>query len=173
MRYGTAVVIMAFDEKGQAATFQDNVCVLRENLDFPPGHSNVLTITAGLSEHKSYGIDFVNAALSSANFGAVCPGLPMKLAQHPRATAHRTHASKDDSSIFPVLVWAHAVLAELEKSSKPKHETPRAVSLPTLLVVPPGVPSRMSEMRRPPLAGLRRQGRFGESCVSFKQLAAT
>ena len=61
MRYGTAVVIMAFDEKGQAATFEDNVCVLRENLDFPPGHSNVLTITAGLSEHNCYGIDFFNA----------------------------------------------------------------------------------------------------------------
>ena len=42
MRYGAAVVIMAFDEKGQAATFEDKVricqCsyrVLRENLDFP------------------------------------------------------------------------------------------------------------------------------------------
>ena len=62
MRCGAEVVIMAFDKKGQVATLEDNVCVLRENLDFPPGHSNVLSITAGLSEHKSCGIDFVNAA---------------------------------------------------------------------------------------------------------------
>ena len=78
-----------------------------------------------------------------------------------------------------MLVWAHAELAELEKSSKPKHETPRALSLPTLLVVPPDVPSRMSEMERKPLAWADQrwqasgEGRFGESCVSFKQLAPT
>ena len=75
----------------------------------------------------------------------------MKPAEHPRATSGPTLQKR-----IPVLVWAHAALAELEKSSKPKHETPRAVSLPTLLVVPLDVHSRMSEMRRPPLAGLRR-----------------
>ena len=63
---------MAFDEKGQAATFEDKVriCqhsyrVLRQNLDFPPEDiifdCNVLTIATGLPEHTSYGIDFVNA----------------------------------------------------------------------------------------------------------------
>ena len=51
----------AFDKKGQAATFKDNVCVLRENLDFPPGDCKVLTVTTGLSEHNCYGIDFFNA----------------------------------------------------------------------------------------------------------------
>jgi 5-methyltetrahydrofolate--homocysteine methyltransferase len=72
MRYGAAVVVMAFDEKGQAATFEDKVriCqrsyrVLRENLDFPPEDiifdCNVLTIATGLPEHNSYALDFINA----------------------------------------------------------------------------------------------------------------
>ena len=72
MRYGAAVVVMAFDEKGQAATFEDKVriCqrsyrVLREKLDFPPEDiifdCNVLTIATGLPEHNSYALDFINA----------------------------------------------------------------------------------------------------------------
>ena len=86
----------------------------------------------------------------------------MKLAQHPRATAEPTLQKR-----IPVLVRAHAVLAELEKSSKPKHETPRAVSLPTLLVVPPDVPSRMSEMERKPLAWAdhRWQASGDDTCI--------
>ncbi|CAE7027101.1 mtr [Symbiodinium natans] len=81
MRYGAAVVIMAFDEKGQAATFEDKVriCqrsyrVLRENLDFPPEDvifdCNVLTIATGLPEHNSYAIDFINAV---AEIKRTCP----------------------------------------------------------------------------------------------------
>ena len=81
MRYGAAVVIMAFDEKGQAATYEDKVriCqrsykVLRENLDFPPEDiifdCNVLTIATGLPEHNSYGIDFINAV---AEIKRTCP----------------------------------------------------------------------------------------------------
>jgi 5-methyltetrahydrofolate--homocysteine methyltransferase len=72
MRYGAAVVIMAFDEQGQAATFEDKVRIcqrsynlLRKKLDFPPEDiifdCNVLTIATGLPEHNSYGIDFLNA----------------------------------------------------------------------------------------------------------------
>merc|ERR1719199_837240 len=71
-RYGAAVVIMAFDEKGQAATFEDKVRIcqrsytlLRKKLDFPPEDiifdCNVLTIATGLPEHNGYGIDFLNA----------------------------------------------------------------------------------------------------------------
>ena len=58
MRYRAAVVIMAFDEKGQAATFEDKVricqCSYRVLRD-------VLTIATVFPEHNSYGIDFVNA----------------------------------------------------------------------------------------------------------------
>eukprot|EP00931_Biecheleriopsis_adriatica_P110612 TRINITY_DN848_c0_g1_i8.p1 TRINITY_DN848_c0_g1~~TRINITY_DN848_c0_g1_i8.p1 ORF type:complete len:1076 (-),score=345.69 TRINITY_DN848_c0_g1_i8:269-3496(-) len=81
MRYGAAVVIMAFDENGQAATYEDKVriCqrsyrVLREKLDFPPEDiifdCNVLTIATGLAEHNSYGIDFINAV---AEIKRTCP----------------------------------------------------------------------------------------------------
>ncbi|CAJ1435241.1 unnamed protein product, partial [Effrenium voratum] len=81
MRYGAAVVIMAFDEKGQAATFEDKIRIcqrsyklLREKLDFPPEDiifdCNVLTIATGLPEHNSYGIDFINAV---AEIKRTCP----------------------------------------------------------------------------------------------------
>mmetsp|Transcript_69181 Transcript_69181/g.156889 ORF Transcript_69181/g.156889 Transcript_69181/m.156889 type:complete len:1274 (+) Transcript_69181:67-3888(+) len=71
-RYGAAVVIMAFDEQGQAATFEDKVRIcqrsyklLRSKLDFNPEDiifdCNVLTIATGLPEHNAYGLDFINA----------------------------------------------------------------------------------------------------------------
>merc|ERR1712178_292725 len=71
-RHGAAVVIMAFDEQGQAATFEDKVRIcqrsyrlLREKVDFPPEDiifdCNVLTIATGLPEHNSYGLDFIEA----------------------------------------------------------------------------------------------------------------
>jgi 5-methyltetrahydrofolate--homocysteine methyltransferase len=81
MGYGAAGVVMAFDEKGQAATFEDKVriCqrsyrVLREKLDFPPEDiifdCNVLTIATGLPEHNSYALDFINAV---AEIKRTCP----------------------------------------------------------------------------------------------------
>merc|ERR1712178_155511 len=71
-RYGAEVVVMAFDEQGQAATFEDKVRIcqrsyrlLREKVDFPPEDiifdCNVLTIATGLPEHNSYGLDFIKA----------------------------------------------------------------------------------------------------------------
>merc|ERR1719199_819318 len=81
MRFGAAVVIMAFDEQGQAATYEDKVRIcqrsyklLREQLDFNPQDiifdCNVLTIATGLPEHNSYGIDFINAV---AEIKRTCP----------------------------------------------------------------------------------------------------
>jgi len=81
MRYGAAVVVMAFDEQGQAATFEDKVRIcqrsytlLRKKLDFPPEDiifdCNVLTIATGLPEHNSYGLDFINAV---AEIKRTCP----------------------------------------------------------------------------------------------------
>eukprot|EP00398_MALV-I-01_sp_L67-1_P000538 gene538-38_t len=72
LRYGAAVVVMAFDEQGQAAGYEDKVRIcersyklLREQLDFPPEDiifdCNVLTIATGLEEHNNYGLDFVRA----------------------------------------------------------------------------------------------------------------
>merc|ERR1719382_9153 len=81
MRFGAAVVIMAFDEQGQAATFEDKVRIcqrsyklMRTKLNFPPEDivfdCNVLTIATGLPEHNSYGIDFIDAV---AEIKRTCP----------------------------------------------------------------------------------------------------
>ena len=72
-RYGAAVVVMAFDEVGQAATMEDKIRICKRAYDllvgpkvgFPPHDiifdPNVLTIATGLSEHDNYGKDFIEA----------------------------------------------------------------------------------------------------------------
>jgi 5-methyltetrahydrofolate--homocysteine methyltransferase len=72
LSYGAAVVVMAFDEKGQAATYEDKVRIcqrsyklLTEKVGFPPEDiifdANVLTVATGMEEHSSYGVDFIEA----------------------------------------------------------------------------------------------------------------
>jgi 5-methyltetrahydrofolate--homocysteine methyltransferase len=72
MRYGAAVVVMAFDEKGQAATLDEKVriCeraykILVNEVGFPAWDiifdPNVLTLATGMDEHNAYGIDFIEA----------------------------------------------------------------------------------------------------------------
>ena len=69
-KYGAAVVVMAFDEKGQADTLdkRKKVCkraydLLTQKLNFPPQDiifdPNILTIGTGLEEHANYAIDFI------------------------------------------------------------------------------------------------------------------
>ncbi len=69
---GAAVVVMAFDEKGQADTFERKIEVctrayrlLREQVDFDPNgiifDPNVLAIATGMEEHNGYGLDFIRA----------------------------------------------------------------------------------------------------------------
>lgn len=71
-RYGAAVVVMAFDEQGQADTLQRRIeiCarayrILTEEVGFPPQDiifdPNVLTIATGMEEHNRYAIDFIEA----------------------------------------------------------------------------------------------------------------
>ena len=71
-RYGAAVVVMAFDEQGQADTAQRKfeICarsyqILTEELDFPPEDiifdPNILTIATGLEEHNNYALAFFEA----------------------------------------------------------------------------------------------------------------
>ncbi len=71
-RYGAAVVVMAFDEKGQADTFQrkSEICaraykVLTEQVGFPPEDiifdPNVFAVATGIEEHNNYGVDFIEA----------------------------------------------------------------------------------------------------------------
>lgn len=71
-RYGAAVVVMAFDEKGQAATKEDKIRIcerayklLVEKADFDPADIifdvNILTVATGMEEHNNYAMDFIEA----------------------------------------------------------------------------------------------------------------
>ncbi len=72
LKYGAAVVVMAFDEQGQAATYEDKirVCerayrILADEVGFPPEDiifdPNILTVATGMEEHNNYAVDFINA----------------------------------------------------------------------------------------------------------------
>ena len=69
-RYGAAVVVMAFDERGQADSFERKIEVcersyrlLTQQADFPPQDiifdPNVLTVATGIEEHNNYAADFI------------------------------------------------------------------------------------------------------------------
>lgn len=71
-RYGAAVIVMAFDEKGQADTFarKIEVCerayrILTEKVGFAPQDiifdPNVLAVATGIEEHNNYAVDFIQA----------------------------------------------------------------------------------------------------------------
>ena len=71
-KFGAAVVVMAFDEKGQAATYEEKIriCerayrILVDEVHFPPQDiifdPNILTVATGIEEHNSYALDFINA----------------------------------------------------------------------------------------------------------------
>ena len=72
MRYGAAVIVMAFDEKGQAATKDDKVAIaersfkiLTEEVGMDPQDIifdlNILTVATGMEEHNNYAVDFIEA----------------------------------------------------------------------------------------------------------------
>jgi 5-methyltetrahydrofolate--homocysteine methyltransferase len=74
LKYGAAVVVMAFDEQGQAATYEDKIriCerayrILVDEVGFPPEDiifdPNILTVATGMEEHNNYAVDFINATL--------------------------------------------------------------------------------------------------------------
>lgn len=68
-QYGAAVVVMAFDEKGQATTFERRtaICQRAYNLLLAEGFNpcdiifdpNILAIATGIEEHKNYAVDFI------------------------------------------------------------------------------------------------------------------
>ncbi len=71
-RYGAAVIVMAFDEKGQADTFERKIeiCeraykILTEKVGFPPQDiifdPNILTVATGIEEHNNYAVNFIEA----------------------------------------------------------------------------------------------------------------
>ena len=73
LRYGAAVVVMAFDEQGQADTIERKVAIserayklLTEVIGFPPEDiifdPNIFAVATGIEEHNGYGIAFIEAA---------------------------------------------------------------------------------------------------------------
>jgi len=71
-RYGAAAIVMAFDEKGQADTFERKIEICKraydllvKELDFPPEDiifdPNIFAIATGIEEHNNYAVDFINA----------------------------------------------------------------------------------------------------------------
>ncbi|QGJ69666.1 5-methyltetrahydrofolate--homocysteine methyltransferase [Planctomycetales bacterium 10988] len=81
-QYGAAVVIMAFDEEGQATEMQHKVDICKRSYDlltqtigFPPEDiifdPNILTVATGIEEHNQYAINFIEA---TRKIKEVCPG---------------------------------------------------------------------------------------------------
>src|SRR3954454_21205476 len=81
-RYGAAVVVMAFDEQGQAVEISEKVriCqrafkILTECVGFPPENiifdPNILTVATGIDEHNNYAVNFIEA---TREIKRVCPG---------------------------------------------------------------------------------------------------
>jgi 5-methyltetrahydrofolate--homocysteine methyltransferase len=72
LKYGAAMVVMAFDEKGQAATYEEKIriCerayrILVDEVGVPPEDiifdPNILTVATGMEEHNNYAVDYINA----------------------------------------------------------------------------------------------------------------
>jgi 5-methyltetrahydrofolate--homocysteine methyltransferase len=72
LKYGAAAIVMAFDEHGQAATYEDKIriCerayrILVDDVGFQPEDvifdPNILTVATGMEEHNNYAVDFINA----------------------------------------------------------------------------------------------------------------
>ncbi len=72
LKYGAAAIVMAFDERGQAANYEDKIRVserayriLVDQVGFPPEDiifdPNILTVATGMEEHNNYAVDYINA----------------------------------------------------------------------------------------------------------------
>jgi 5-methyltetrahydrofolate--homocysteine methyltransferase len=72
LRYGAAVVVMAFDENGQASSYAEKIRIcerayrlLVDKVGFPPEDiifdPNILTVGTGIEEHNNYAVDFIEA----------------------------------------------------------------------------------------------------------------
>ena len=81
-RYGAAVVVMAFDEQGQAADCENKVRICKRAYDllttqagFPPEDiifdANILTVGTGMEEHSNYAVEFIEAL---RRIKKECPG---------------------------------------------------------------------------------------------------
>lgn len=82
LRFGAAVIVMAFDENGQADSLEKRVSfcerawkLLTQEVGFPPEDiifdPNIFAVATGIEEHNSYGIDFIEA---TRRIKKACPG---------------------------------------------------------------------------------------------------
>src|SRR5579872_1044074 len=119
-RHGAAVVVMAFDEKGQADTLarKTEICaraydILVHRVGFPPEDiifdPNIFAIATGIEEHNNYGLDFIEAArwirqnLPHAHVSGGVSNLsfsfrgnePVREAMHSVFLYHAIHAGMD------------------------------------------------------------------------------
>ncbi|NLH83420.1 MAG: methionine synthase [Phyllobacteriaceae bacterium] len=119
-RYGAAVVVMAFDETGQADTLarKKDICarsyeILTEQVGFPPEDvifdPNVFAVATGIEEHSNYGVDFIEATrfirstLTHAHVSGGVSNLsfsfrgnePVREAMHSVFLYHATQAGMD------------------------------------------------------------------------------
>jgi len=119
-RHGAAVVVMAFDEKGQADTFarKTEICkraydILVDRVGFPPEDiifdPNIFAIATGIEEHNNYGVDFIEATrwirknLPGAHVSGGVSNLsfsfrgnePVREAMHSVFLYHAIHAGMD------------------------------------------------------------------------------
>ena len=141
-RYGAAVVVMAFDEVGQADTFERkrDICtraykILTEEIGFPPEDiifdPNIFAIATGIEEHNNYGNDFINATryirenLPHAHISGGVSNLsfafrgnePVRAAMHAVFLFHAIKAGMDmgivNAGALPVVDDLDPVLREL------------------------------------------------------------
>ncbi len=127
--YGAAVVVMAFDEKGQADSFErkTEICkraydILTQKLHFPPQDiifdPNILAVATGIEEHNNYGVDFINATKwikENLPYAKVSGGVsnlsfsfrgnnPVREAMHSAFLFHATKAGMDMGIVNPSML---------------------------------------------------------------------
>ncbi len=143
-RLGAAMVVMAFDEQGQATTFdrKTEICrraygLLTERLDIPPRDIifdvNVLSVGTGIAEHARYGIDFIEAVrwikanlpgaytsggISNLSF-AFRGNNPVREAMHSIFLYHAVNAGLDMGIVNPGMLQ---VYDDIEPDLKQKAE---------------------------------------------------
>ncbi len=133
MRYGASVIVMAFDEKGQAATKEDKISIaersykiLTDEVGMDPQDIifdlNILTVATGMEEHNNYAVDFIEAVREVKQR---CPGVrtsgglsnisfsfrgnnPIREAMHAAFIHHGIKAGLDMAIVNPGMLMDYA-----------------------------------------------------------------
>ena len=133
MRYGAAVIVMAFDETGQAASKKDKIAIaersykiLTEKVGMDPKDIifdlNILTVATGIEEHNSYAVDFIEGvhevkkscpgALTSGGLSNISFAFrgnnPVREAMHAVFIHHGIQAGLDMAIVNPGMLMEYA-----------------------------------------------------------------